>query len=70
MAWIPDGPIFADYSSTDDADLDAELILLEDDARPFDEIAAACRKYKVRARLFQPLGYFIGEVLPDGTLRA
>jgi len=69
--WIPEGPIFADYSSTDDERTDDELIAIEDEgAKPFEEIAAVCRRYTVTARLFQPPGHFIGELLPDGTLRA
>jgi hypothetical protein len=38
------------FDSTDDADLDAETSLLEDDPMSLAEIQAACERYRVRAR--------------------
>ena len=40
-----------DFSSTDDPDLDAELIAIEDTPRTIDEVLEICRRYKVRARV-------------------
>jgi hypothetical protein len=40
----------AHFSSTDDPVLDGETTELEDNPLTLDEIKAACRRYKVRAR--------------------
>lgn len=39
------------FASTDDAELDHETTLLEDEPRTMDEILAACVRYGVRARV-------------------
>ena len=39
-----------DFSSTDDPDLDAELLKVEDEPRTLEDIVATCRKYSVQAR--------------------
>lgn len=71
MPWLPEGPLFPDYGSTNDERLDAELIAIEDEgAKSFEEILGVCRRYRVRARLFQPPGYLIGTLEPNGDYTA
>lgn len=53
------------WQSTDDPDLDAELILLEDREHTLDEIRAICRRYDVGARVFD--GDLVKELRRDGT---
>lgn len=57
----------ADFQSTDDVDQDAELIELEDLPHTIEEIQEICRRYHVRARVFElGTGEMIGEVAPPG----
>jgi len=58
----------ARFASTDDPDLDAETTLLEDRQMTLDAVVAACRKYKVRARVIED-GVLVGEFVPNTGVR-
>jgi hypothetical protein len=55
----------ARFSSTDDPDRDLETTRLEDNSLTLDEIKAACRRYRVRARYEDEQGT-ICELDPSG----
>jgi hypothetical protein len=58
----------ADFGSTGDEVLDAELLLLEDDLHTTEEIQAICRRYGVRARAVDPTsGLLVGEFGLNGS---
>ena len=57
----------ADFGSTDDERLDAELLLIKDQLHTFEQLQAICRKYKVRARVFDAsTGRIVGDLDRDG----
>ena len=56
-----------DFKSSDNADIDAILIRLEDDAHTLEDVRVACKQYGVRARLFRDGEEFVGWVEKDGT---
>jgi len=51
------------FGATDDPQLDAETIALEENPMTLDVILDASRRYKVRARLIQD-GQLVGELVP------
>jgi len=53
------------FSSADDADIDAELTLLEDKPMTLEDITAVCEKYKIRAKVIED-GRLVREIVPDG----
>jgi hypothetical protein len=57
-----------DFKSSDDGEIDAILIRLEDDAHTLEDVQVACKQYGVRARLFRGAEpEFVGWVEKDGT---
>jgi hypothetical protein len=57
----------AQFASTDDPELDGETTLLEDAAMTLDDIVAASRKYKVRAKVIED-GKLVASVVPPDEL--
>jgi hypothetical protein len=59
---------WVDFRSTEDAELDAELILVEDTQHTLDEIRNYCRTYRVAAQIADDQGTVLGSVLGDGEI--
>lgn len=57
------------FDSTDDGDLDAETIALEDSRMTLDEIKATCSRYRVRAQYREHVGGEIKTYVPPNERR-
>jgi hypothetical protein len=57
----------AGFGRTDKEDLDSELIRIEDQLHTLEQIQAICRRYKVRARVFDAsTGRIVGDLDREG----